>query len=59
MTDFVFIFWKGVYSKKKEFATNGSKFCLFRVDPFSEGPQKGSILGGESLLPDVHSFLLK
>ena len=32
-------FWKGVYSKRKEFATHGSKFCPFRVDLFSEGRQ--------------------
>ena len=33
-------FWKGVYSKRKEFAPHGSKFFPFRVDPFSEGRQK-------------------
>ena len=27
---------KGVYSKRKEVAPNGSKFFLFRIDPFSE-----------------------
>ena len=30
-------FWKGVYSKRKEFAPKGSKFFPFRVEPFSEG----------------------
>ena len=29
-------FWKGVYSKKKEFAPGGSKFFLFNVDPFQK-----------------------
>ena len=33
-------FWKGVYSKRKEFAPNGSKFFPFRVDPFSGRSQK-------------------
>ena len=30
-------FWKGVYSKRKEFAPKGSKFFPFREDIFSEG----------------------
>ena len=30
-------FWKGAYSKRKEFAPKGSKFFPFRVDPFLEG----------------------
>ena len=30
-------FWKWVNSKRKEFATIGSKFFPFRADPFSEG----------------------
>ena len=30
-------FCKGVCSERKEFALLGSKFFLFRVDPFSEG----------------------
>ena len=30
-------FWKGVYSKRKEIASQGSKFLAFRVDPFSRG----------------------
>ena len=34
---FFFPFWKGVYSKRKEFAPKGSKFFPFRVEPFSEG----------------------
>ena len=29
-------FWKGIYSKGKEFAPVGCKFFPFRVDPFSE-----------------------
>ena len=29
-------FWKGVFSKSKEFAPKGSKFFPFRVDPFLE-----------------------
>ena len=29
-------FWKGVYSKRKEFAPRESKFFSFEVDPFSE-----------------------
>ena len=29
-------FKKGVYSKRNEFATKGSKFFPFREDPFSE-----------------------
>ena len=33
----VLTFWKGVYSKRKEFAPRRSKFFPFRVDPFSEG----------------------
>ena len=28
--------WKGGYYKRKEFAPKGSKFFPFRVDPFSE-----------------------
>ena len=31
------VFWKGVYSKRKEFALTGSKFFPFKVYPFSEG----------------------
>ena len=31
--------WKWVYSQRKEFAPNGSKFFPLRVDPFSEGVQ--------------------
>ena len=31
---------KGVYSKRKEFTSNGSKFFLYRIDLFSEGRQK-------------------
>ena len=27
-------FWKGIYSKRKEFAPRGSKFFPFREDPF-------------------------
>ena len=30
-------FWKGVYSKRKEFAPSGSKFFPFRIDPFQKG----------------------
>ena len=30
-------FWKGVYSKRKEFALLGSKFFPLRVDFFSQG----------------------
>ena len=30
-------FWKGIYSKSKEFAPIGSKFFPFRKDPFSKG----------------------
>ena len=30
-------FWKGVYSKREEFADYVSKFFPFRVDHFSEG----------------------
>ena len=30
-------FWKGVYTERKEFAPNGSKFFPLRVDLFSEG----------------------
>ena len=33
------VFLKEVYSKRKEFAPNGSKFFPFKVDPFSEGRQ--------------------
>ena len=29
--------WKGVYSKRKEFAPVGANYFLFRVDPFSVG----------------------
>ena len=45
---FVFTpFWKGVHSKRKEFAPRGSKFFPFRVDFFSKrgwigGKQAGS-----------------
>ena len=35
--NFLSSFWKGVYSKRKEFAPCGSKFFPFRVDPISEG----------------------
>ena len=28
------LFWKGLYSKGKEFALKVSKFFTFRVDPF-------------------------
>ena len=40
-------FWKGVYSKRKEFAPHGNKFFPFRVDHISEwawfaGKQSGS-----------------
>ena len=31
------LFWKGVYSKRKESAPLGSRFFPFRVDPFLEG----------------------
>ena len=31
--------FKGVYSKRKEFAPNGSKFFPFGGDPFSEARQ--------------------
>ena len=30
-------FWKGVYSKRKEFAPSGSKVFPFTADPLSEG----------------------
>ena len=30
-------FWKGIYFKRKEFASQGSKLFPFRVDPFTEG----------------------
>ena len=30
-------FWKGVDSKRKEFAPTGSKVFTFRLDPFLEG----------------------
>ena len=30
-------FWKGIYSKRKEFAPSGSKFFSFREGPFTEG----------------------
>ena len=30
-------FWKGLYSARKEFASLGSKFFPFKVDPISEG----------------------
>ena len=30
-------FWKGIYSKRKEFVPIVSKFFPFRIDPFSEG----------------------
>ena len=33
-------FWKDVYSKRKEFAPQGSKFFPFRVDSFSKGVQE-------------------
>ena len=29
-------FWKGVYTKRKEFAPFKSKFFLFSVDPFQK-----------------------
>ena len=31
------VFWKGVYSKRKEFAPKGSKFFPFRIDPSQIG----------------------
>ena len=33
---FLFPFWKGVYSVRKEFAPKGSEFFPYRVDPYSE-----------------------
>ena len=33
-------FWKGIYSKRKEFASFGSKFFPFRVDSISEGTRQ-------------------
>ena len=43
--------WKGVYSKGKEFASNGSKFFPFRIHPFIRrdsspcaGKQTGSVI---------------
>ena len=30
------LIWNGVYSKRKEFAPNESKFCPFRIDHFSK-----------------------
>ena len=33
-------FWKGVFSKRKEFAPAGSKFFPFREDPFSKKKKK-------------------
>ena len=33
-------FWKGVYSKRSEFASKGSKFFPFSEDPFSKGSIK-------------------
>ena len=30
-------FWKGVYFKRKEFVSHGSKFFPYKVIPFSEG----------------------
>ena len=32
----LWLFWKGVYSKRKEFAPKGSKFLPFGVEPFPE-----------------------
>ena len=31
------ICYKGIFTKRKEFAPRGSKFFPFRADPFSEG----------------------
>ena len=31
-------FRQEIYCKRKEYAPYGSKFFLFRVDPFSDGP---------------------
>ena len=36
---FISSFWKGVYTKRKEFSHRGSIFFPFRVDPFLEGQQ--------------------
>ena len=49
-------FWKGVYSKRKEFAPMGSKFSPFRIDPFSEGRQNIFILILNS--PEMYQFPL-
>ena len=37
----LYFLWKGVYSKRKEFAAIGSKFFPFRVDPFPKGISAG------------------
>ena len=34
-------FWKGIYSKRKEFAPLWNKLFSFRVNPFSEGDNNG------------------
>ena len=36
----VSLFWKGVYSIRKEFAPSGSKFFPYRVDPFPKGTKQ-------------------
>ena len=53
-------FWKGVYSKRKEFAPTGSKFFPFRIGiPFQTGVF-GHILPGDNfcnfLLPIMHTM---
>ena len=63
-------FWKGIYSKRKEFAPKreqilsfwskpfGSKFFLFRVNPFSEGRKKnfGKVASPERIIIPIKSF---
>ena len=45
-------FWKGVFSKRKEFAPGGSKFFSYRVDTFPKAP------GVQESKPDVIKLFL-
>ena len=49
------LFWKGIYSERKELAPKGSKCYLFRVDPLSQGRQ--NLLASAPLLNAYQSPL--
>ena len=50
-------FFKGVYSKKKEFAPCRSKFFPSEVVPFSEGRQKKTVVTSESVSNLLNNYI--